>query len=116
MVDLPTRSVVIGGLNNWSRRNETSREINEPALQRMMERWMRDGSRMWLAEGQSLRLVTPPLEPDFGDHSSRSDIRCAIFPAWFVCEKPETTIIAGRRYEGRRVVRWQELEAKRASA
>ncbi len=111
MVDLPTRSVVIGGLNNWSRRSETSREIQEPALQRLMERWMRDESRKWLPEGQALRLVTPPLEPDFGDHSATSDIRCSVFPAWFVCEKSETTMIAGKRFEGRRVVRWHELEA-----
>jgi hypothetical protein len=60
MVDLPTRSVMIGGTNLWDVRDPTvSRIINEPRLQQLLERSMREVGRL-PADGK-ITLRTPPI-------------------------------------------------------
>jgi hypothetical protein len=104
MVDLPTRSVVVGGLNQWEMRSVTV--ISEPRLTARLERLLREQNR--LAEGIKLQLRVPPVS-DSGSFAAPDGIRSFIFPKWFVCERtePGSTPIDRRR----RLVPWQDLAA-----
>ena len=107
MVDLPTRSVLIGGLDRWYAPAHSYTKIDEPSLARILERRLRERGR--LVEGQVLRLLTPPLAS--GDQGRElPGIDVSVFPTWFVCERVETPKIGGKDRRGRRLVRWQDLE------
>lgn len=107
MVDLPTRSVLIGGLDRWYAPAHSYTEIDEPSLARILERRLRERGR--LGDGQVLRLLTPPLSS--GDQGRElPGIDVSVFPTWFVCERVETPKIGGEDRRGRRLVRWQDLE------
>lgn len=41
MIDLPTRSVVIGGLDRWKIGSDATRVIDEPVMTRILEDWLR---------------------------------------------------------------------------
>jgi hypothetical protein len=104
MLDLPTRSVVVGGLNQWEMRSVTV--ISEPRLTARLERLLRDQGR--LADGVKLQLRLPPIS-DSGNFAAPDGVRSFIFPKWFVCERtePGSTPIDRRR----RLVPWQDLTA-----
>lgn len=107
MVDLPTRSVLIGGLDRWYAPARSYTEIAEPSLARILERRLRERGR--LGDGQVLRLLTPPLMT--GDRGRElPGIDVSVFPTWFVCDRVETPKIGGEDRRGRRLVRWQDLE------
>src|SRR5277367_2988061 len=102
MVDLPDRSVIISGLDDWEMRGAKAfRAIEEPRLVELLrERLTEDGR--WQA-GRPLSLRTPPL----GTTDPRvpsPNIHARVFPTWFSCEAP--TKEDARR---RRMVRWTEL-------
>jgi hypothetical protein len=104
MMDLPSRSVVVGGLNQWEMRTTTV--ISEPRATTKLERLLKDQNR--LAEGVKLQLRVPPVS-DSGTFGAPDGIRCFIFPKWFVCERTEAgSTPADRR---RRLVPWQDLAA-----
>jgi hypothetical protein len=104
MVDLPTRSVVIGGLNQWEMR--TVKVISEPRLTTRLERLLSDQNR--LAEGTKLQLRVPPVA-DTATFGLPDGIRSFIFPKWFVCERTEPG--SGPIDRRRRLVPWQDLAA-----
>ena len=107
MVDLPTRSVLIGGLDRWRMPTGSYDEIDEPTLARLLERWLREHGR--LDQGEAIRLLTPPVaEGDRRGNPPGVDV--TIFPTWFVCERIETPTIDGEHKRGRRLVRWQDLD------
>ena len=63
MVDLPTRSVVVGGLDLWHMRERGSwRPIHEPRAVSVLEKLLRASQR--LGEGVALSLRTPPVDED----------------------------------------------------
>ena len=63
MVDLPTRSVVIGGLDLWHMREAGSwRTIHEPRAVTVLETLLRGNGR--LAEDGRLTLRTPPVHDE----------------------------------------------------
>jgi hypothetical protein len=105
MVDLPTRSVVVGGLNQWEMRSVSV--ISEPRLTMRLERLLKEQNR--LADGIKLQLRVPPVIDSAG-FGMPDGIRALIFPKWFVCERtePGSTPIDRRR----RLVPWQDLAAK----
>ena len=107
MVDLPTRSVLIGGLDRWFAPKDSYTQIDEPSLARYLENWLRERGR--LEEGRSLRLLTPPLASGSwtGDLPG---VDVTVFPTWFVCERVETPKIGEKTLRGRRLVRWNDLE------
>ena len=94
MVDLPTRSVLIGGLDRWRMPTDSYDEIDEPALARLLERWLRDHGR--LEQGETIRLLTPPISEGDG-RGNPPGIDVTIFPTWFVCERVETPTIDGEQ-------------------
>jgi hypothetical protein len=106
MVDLPTRSVVIGGLELWDMRSGSFTAISEPRLVARLERFLKAQNR--IAQTINLSLRTPPV--DYGRPGQMpSHIAAPVFPAWFVCEQVETSggSDAIRR---RRLVRWLDLD------
>ena len=106
MVDLPTRSVVIGGLELWDMRGGSFTTIPEPRLTMRLEQLLKSQGR--LGDNKSLSLRTPPVA-DGRPGQLPAGIAAPVFPAWFVCEQVETTTVAGKPARRRRLVRWQDL-------
>ncbi|MEH3039996.1 MAG: DUF1998 domain-containing protein [Sphingomonas paucimobilis] len=108
MVDLPTRSVVIGGLDLWHMRERGSwRPVHEPRATAVLETLLRATGR--LADDVQLTLRTPPADDEGRSGAGEPPgIEARIFPAWFVARDAETLGDVRRR----RLVRWQDLNPK----
>jgi hypothetical protein len=106
MLDLPTRSVLVGGLERWEMRQGAFKPIEEPRLARMLERMLKDTDRF--DEGRSLSLRTPPLAADVFNREPPG-VAVTVFPTWFVCAA-EQTQVDGREIRRRRLVRWSDLD------
>ena len=61
MLDLPTRSVLVGGLERWEMRQGAFKLVEEPRLSKMIERTLKAAGRLDPACALSFR--TPPLAP-----------------------------------------------------
>ena len=62
MVDLPERSVMVSGLDQWEMRGKGAfRVIEERRLVQLLEERLRGDPR--IAQGRPLSLRTPPLDP-----------------------------------------------------
>ena len=108
MIDLPTRSVLIGGLDRWKIGSDATKVIDEPVMIRILEDWLRQQGR--LPEGRRLRLLTPPVQPE-GYKGDPFGIDVTVFPSWFVLDVVEVPTIAGQTRRARRLVRWHELDS-----
>ena len=104
MVDLPERSVLIGGLNQWDMHVRGAfHTIEEPRLTRLLEERLRGSGR--IADGKKLTLRTPPLDPGDPRQAFAPGVAATTFPTWFVGDTVTETP-TGRR---RRMVRWTDL-------
>lgn len=108
MVDLPTRSVVVGGLDLWHMRERDSwRPIHEPRAVAVLENLLRRSGR--LSDGVALTLRTPPVHQEarrgLGEPPG---VEARVFPAWFVARDAEE----GGGVRRRRLVRWRDLDPK----
>jgi hypothetical protein len=108
MIDLPTRSVVVGGLDLWEMKGDSFTTIPEPRLVMRIEKLLKDQGR--LEQSKSLSLRTPPVS-DGRPGQLPSYIIAPVFPAYFVCEQVETSASGGKTARRRRLVRWQDLDA-----
>ncbi len=108
MVDLPTRSVVIGGLEQWDMKGGGFTTLSEPRLQERLEKLLKDRNR--LDQSKSLSLRTPPITEAAPNGEPRG-ISSAIFPAWFVCEEVDVVGTGPAGFRRRRLVRWRDLDA-----
>ncbi len=108
MVDLPTRSVVIGGLDLWHMRERGSwRPIHEPRATAVLEMLLRGNGR--LADDVRLTLRTPPVDDEGRSGTGEPPgVEARIFPAWFVARDAEETGELRRR----RLVRWRDLDPR----
>ncbi len=86
MIDLPTRSVVIGGLDLWDMKGGAFTTVPEPRMTARLEQLLRAQGR--LEAGKSLSIRTPPLS-DSRPGGLPNGIITPLFPAWFVCEYVE---------------------------
>jgi hypothetical protein len=77
MLDLPNHSVLIAGLDFWSKGGE---EIIEPRLTQKLAQ---------LLEVPTLRLLTPPMEQEDPTAPS-TGIDCFQFPEWFITQDVES--------------------------
>jgi hypothetical protein len=77
MLDLPTYSVLVGGLDFWSKGGD---EIVEPRLTAKLAQ---------ILDVQSLRLLTPPAEQEEANAPS-TGIDCFQFPEWFITQDVES--------------------------
>jgi hypothetical protein len=109
MIDLPTRSVIVGGLDLWEMRGDAFTTIPEPRLTMRLEQLLKDQGR--LEQSKSLSLRTPPVS-DSRPGRLPSYIIAPVFPAYFVCEQVETSVVDGKPTRRRRLVRWQDLDAR----
>jgi hypothetical protein len=109
MIDLPTRSVVVGGLDLWDMKGDSFTAIPEPRLTARLEQILKKQGR--LEESKVLSLRTPPTSNGRLDQVP-SGIIAPIFPAWFVCERVEADDSGVPSPRRRRLVRWQDLDAK----
>lgn len=109
MIDLPTRSVVVGGLEQWDMKGDAFRTIPEPRLAMRLELLLKEQNRLDPAATLSLR--TPPISAD-GYKGVHRGIAAPVFPTWFVCEQADTVAVGTRTVRRRRLVRWRDLDAK----
>ena len=105
MIDLPSRSIIVGGLPLWRQQIEP-RIIIEPRLQEMLERSLTQSGR--LPAGVPLTLRQPPYATNDGDRMKR-DVPALVFPLWFVCD-PESGTTPSAGGSRRRMVQWKEME------
>src|SRR4051794_23366280 len=87
MIDLPTRSVVVGGLEQWDMKGDAFTILAEPRLTMRLEQLLKEQGR--LDRAASLTLRTPPTSADSRDGVPRG-VAAPIFPTWFICEQVET--------------------------
>jgi hypothetical protein len=87
MIDLPTRSVVVGGLDLWEMRGDAFSTIPEARLTMRLEKLLKDQGR--LDQSKSLSLRTPPVS-DSRPGRLPSYVIAPVFPAYFLCEQVET--------------------------
>lgn len=108
MVDLPTRSVVIGGLDLWHMRERDSwRTVPEPRAVAVLETLLRASGR--LADDARLTLRTPPMHDEARSGTGEPPgVEARIFPAWFVAREAEESGDLRRR----RLVRWRDLDPR----
>lgn len=108
MVDLPTRSVIIGGLDLWHMREKGSwQTIQEPRALSILETVLSENGR--LKEGVHLSLRSPPVDWGRQTFGEPPGIEAKIFPAWFVTRDAADVGGGARR---RRLVRWRDLNPK----
>jgi hypothetical protein len=107
MIDLPTRSVLVGGLDLWEMKGDAFSTIPEPRLTARLEQLLKQQGR--LDQAKSLSLRTPPISDNRPDRIPNY-ILAPIFPAYFICERVETPTVAGKTVRRRRLVRWQDLD------
>jgi hypothetical protein len=109
MIDLPTRSVIVGGLELWEMRPDAFKAIPEPRLAMRLEQLLKAQGR--LEQTKSLSLRTPPVA-DSRPGRLPSYVVAPIFPAYFLCEQVEIVTIDGKPVRRRRLVRWQDLDPR----
>ena len=107
MVDLPDRSVIIGGLERWEMREGGWKLIDEPRLSLKLQALLQQ--RTEIDQEQTLSLRTPPLPPR--TRGIPPGVAATVFPTWFVSEQVEAFTSGGREGRGRQLVPWSRLDA-----
>src|SRR5499427_6837367 len=107
MIDLPTRSVIVGGLDLWEMKGNSFSVISEPRPAMRLEQLLKSQGRLDYTKVLALR--TPPIH-DSKPGGLPSYIVTPVFPSYFVCDQVETATIDGRSVRRRRLVRWQDLD------
>jgi hypothetical protein len=105
MMDLPTRSVVVAGLDHWDSRRGRFRSIEEPRLQALLQAELVRNNR-WVPN-RPLYLRTPPIAQETRQDPDPASISVRIFPTWFTCEGVRGEAAGSRR---RRLVPWRDLD------
>jgi hypothetical protein len=109
MVDLPTRSVIVGGLNRAQMRSNSWKAINEPRLVALLQKFLAQEGR--IAPDTIITLRTPPIEVDTPRGGAPDGIEVFVFPKWFTCAHIETITNSNPERVGRRLIEWRDLEA-----
>lgn len=109
MLDLPTRSVLVRGLEGWDVKGNAYRPIDEPRLSEFLEKALKEKSRF--PEDKKLRLLAPPVLTSY-DRGEIPGVEVTVFPTWFVCEQVEPIGSDASGRKGRRLVPWRDLRAE----
>ena len=103
MLDLPERSVVVGGLDRWDMRNPNAfHTIEEPRLARLLHKRLKNDPRLGVDRPPDLR--TPPVDPN-DRRVAKPSVESGVFPEWFICDALDGDL-PGRR----RLVRFSDLK------
>ena len=98
MIDLPDRSVVVGGLSRW---RGAPRVVVEPRLAQSVSRL--------LGASTQLELHAPPVAQD-DPEAMPEGVEALLFPLWFVVQiEPETVSRGGRVFLTRPLVHHRSL-------
>ena len=108
MVDLPTVSVIVGGLELWRYPNDRKQRIHEHRLeQRLAE----------ILERQEVALYAPPAAEDDPSAPYKTGIDVFRFPNWFVAQVDESYRAPdGREYRTRPLVHARQLVGEKYEA
>jgi hypothetical protein len=109
MVDLPKRSVIVGGLDQWEMASGAFESVVEPRLTAALQRRFQGDAD---APPRSISLRTPPMAHETPGRIPPG-VGVFIFPTWFVCERVDEQHTKGASVRRRRLVRWDDLEAPR---
>ena len=97
MVDLPNKSVIIGGLNHWTEKD--CKTIKEERLAQYVQK---------VLGVASIQLKTPPIdEEEIGDR--RIGITAFTFPHWFLAQVDKPIEFNGKKYRTRPLIPWGQL-------
>jgi hypothetical protein len=107
MMDLPTRSVVVAGLDHWDGHRAAFGRIEEPRLQLLLQTQLVANNR-WVPN-RPLHLRTPPIAQETRQDADPASVSVRIFPTWFTCEGVPDP--AGGSTRRRRLVPWGDLDA-----
>jgi hypothetical protein len=107
MMDLPTRSVVVAGLDHWDAAKVAFKTITEPRLTTLLYAVLSQTGR-W-EPGKPVQLRTPPIAQENRYDFDPAGVAVRVFPTWFTCEGITEGGAANLRR--RRLVRWTELDA-----
>jgi hypothetical protein len=107
MVDLPSRSVIVGGLDQWEMASLTFEQVVEPRLSAALQRRFDTDHE---GPPRSFPLRTPPMAHDTPGKVP-AGVGVFVFPTWFVCERIDERKVEGVTVRRRRLVRWDDLEA-----
>lgn len=105
MVDLPDRSVLIGGLNVW--KGHKDEPIEETRLANKVRSYLQNCGH--IDNGTQISLYAPPACNDADDAQVGFGIQTFLFPLWFVAQKPEIFQRGNREYQSRPLVKYQQL-------
>ncbi|MBZ9696464.1 MULTISPECIES: DUF1998 domain-containing protein [unclassified Mesorhizobium] len=107
MLDLPTRSVIVAGLDHWDGNKGAFKRIEEPRLTTLLQTVL-SGTGRW-DPAKPVQLRTPPIAQDSQNETDPASVAVRVFPTWFTCEGiAEDGSASARR---RRLARWNELDA-----
>ena len=106
MIDLPTRSVIVRGLEGWDVGGDAYRPIDEPRLAEFLEKALKEKGRF--PEDKKLRLLVPPILNSY-ERRDIPGVEVTVFPTWFVCDVVEPIGVGNSDRRGRRLVRWTDL-------
>ena len=84
MMDLPTRSVVVSGLDHWDNAKAAFKRIEEPRLAALLHSVLTQNNR-WDAT-KPVQFRTPPIARDNRNDSDPAGVAVRVFPTWFTCE------------------------------
>lgn len=102
MLDLPRYSVIVSGLQGWSKRNRE--RVVEPRLTAKLCR---------ILGVPTLELHTPPRHED--DSDNFTPVAARVFPTWFIVNKTEQSP-TNNLWRRRQLVRWTHLQNGRFRA
>ena len=103
MLDLPDRSVLVLGLDQWEMQGKgTFQKIEEPRLQRLLHLRLKEDDRISHDKPPDFR--TPPINKQDPRIPSPA-VRATVFPRWFACDA-----LSGDTPNRRRLVRFQDLD------
>ena len=112
MIDLPTRSVVVGGLEQWDMKGNAFTTLPEPRLTMRLEQILKEQGRLDPAASPFLAHAAD-VGGFAGRHSPRR--RCADLPDMVHLRASRNNTAGAKTTRRRRLVRWQDLDTQGAA-
>lgn len=107
MVDLPDKSIIIGGLEAWKFDSAKPCIVEEPRLAAKLARLIRQHQKSFKAHSIQLRTPPPAADAIFQRGVATPGVAGYIFPHWFIVQNVELT---SRKHRRRRLVMQGQLD------
>jgi Domain of unknown function (DUF1998) len=109
MVDLPAKSVIIAGLDEWKYKPGEIQTVDEPRLAAKAALFLRRTNPGFKGQTIELRLPPPAIENPYQSGAVTPGVSAYVFPHWFIVQYVEVTPEKNRR---RRLVMRGQLNAQ----